>query len=95
MPEAVYVIWWIVIVVAVLALPIVVYLLHRTLRAALNIARYMREMREAGEGIAAHTSHIVALGDTIDTGGALLSTAGDIDAHVGAIEDVIESRTRS
>ncbi len=92
MPQAVYVIWVMVLVVAVLVLPLVVYLLHRTLRAARSIARYFEEMRIAGEGIAANTGHIPALEQTIEAGGTLLATAGDIDAHAATIEDVMIQR---
>lgn len=92
MPEAVYVIWTIVLVVAVLVLPLVVYLLHRTLKAARSIARYFEEMRIAGEGIAAHTGHISALDQTIELGGALLGTARDIDTHAATIEEVMIQR---
>ena len=92
MPQAVYVIWTILLVVAVLLLPLVVYLLHRTLRAALSIARYFEEMRIAGEGIAGNTGYIPALEQTIEVGGALLATAGDIDAHAATIEQVLGER---
>lgn len=92
MPQAVYVIWKILLVVVVLALPLVVYLLHRTLKAAQSIARYFEEMRIAGEGIAGNTGHIPALEQTIEIGGALLATAGDIDAHAATIEQVLGER---
>ena len=92
MPQAVYTIWIIVLVVAVLVLPLVVYLLHRTLTAARSIARYFEEMRIAGEGIAANTGHIPALDQTLEVGGALLATAGEIDAHAATIESVVTER---
>lgn len=93
MPEAVYVLWTLVLIVAVLVLPVVVYLLHRTLTAARSIARYFEEMRIAGEGIAGNTAHIPALEETIELGGTLLGVAGDIDAHAAAIEDVMIQRS--
>lgn len=92
MPQAVYVIWTILLIVAILVLPLVVYLLHRTWQAARSIERYLEEMRAAGEGIAKNTSHIEALEDTGDTSDALLSTASDIDAHAATIEDTLEER---
>ncbi len=92
MPDAVYILWVIVLVIAVLVLPVVVYLLHRTLRAARSIARYFEEMRIAGEGIAVHTGHLPALEQTIEVGGNLLATAKDIDAHAAALEGVIKQR---
>lgn len=92
MPPAVTVLWIILLVVAALAVPVVVYLLHRTWSASRSIARYMTEMREAGEGIAANTAHITALGNTQTTAGALLATAGDIDEHAATIESVLTDR---
>lgn len=92
MPQAVYTIWTILLIVAILAAPLLVYLLHRTWQAARSIERYLREMRVAGEGIAENTGHIEALEETADTGDALLSTAGDIDAHAATIEDTLEER---
>jgi AcrR family transcriptional regulator len=65
-PTAVYVIWIVVLAVAVLIiLPLTIYLLQRTLNAARNIERYLAEMRDAGVGIANNTDHITALDETI------------------------------
>ena len=45
LPTAVYAIWWIVLlVVVVVIVPLAIALLHRTLRAALSIRRYLGEM---------------------------------------------------
>ena len=65
MPDIVYTLWIIVLVVAVLLLPFIVRLLHKTLMAAMNIERYLKEMKEAGLGIAGNTGHIPALNSTI------------------------------
>ena len=92
MPPLVATLWTVLLVVAALVVPLVVYLLHRTWTASRNIARYMAEMRVAGEGIAANTGNIVALEATKTTAGALLATAGSIDAHAATIENVLSDR---
>ncbi len=92
-PTAVYVIWIIMLVIAVLViLPLVVYLLQRTLTAARNIERYLAEMRDAGVGIANNTHHIKDLDDTIAVATQLLSTAESIKAHTGAIGSALTER---
>jgi hypothetical protein len=92
-PTAVYVIWIIVLAVAVLViLPLTVYLLQRALNAARNIERYLAEMRDAGVGIASNTQHIKALDDTIQVAGQLLETAGSIDEHAATIESALTAR---
>jgi hypothetical protein len=92
-PTAVYVIWIVVLAVAVLViLPLTVYLLQRALNAARNIERYLAEMRDAGVGIANNTQHIKALDDTIQVAGQLLETAGSIDEHAATIESALTAR---
>ena len=48
-------------VVTVVIVPLAVYLLHRTLRAARSIERYTRESLAAGVGIATNTAAIAVL----------------------------------
>ncbi len=92
-PAAVYVLWIITLVIAVLViLPLVVYLLQRTLNAARNVERYFAEMRDAGVGVANNTSHIKALDDTIAVATQLLSTAESIKAHTGTIGSALTER---
>jgi len=92
-PTAVYVIWAITLAMAILViLPLTVYLLHRTLKAARNIERYLAEMRNAGQGIAHNTSHIKALDDTITVAGQMLDTAGSIKSHAETIEVTLRAR---
>jgi hypothetical protein len=53
MPDAVFVLWWITLIVAVvLVLPVVLYLLHRTFRSANDIQLYTAEILAAARGIA-------------------------------------------
>ena len=92
-PTAVYVLWIITLAIAVLViLPLVVYLLRRTLTAARNIERYLAEMRDAGVGIANNTHHIKDLDDTIAVATQLLSAAESIKSHTGAIGSALTSR---
>lgn len=93
LPTAVYAIWWIVLlVVVVVIVPLAIALLHRTLRAALSIRRYLGEMLQAGVGIAGNTGSIGALKDTIGVAGAMVATAGSIKQHTGTIATVLSER---
>lgn len=93
-PLAVYVIWWATLVVAVVVvLPLVVYLLHRTLRAARQIERYAARALQAGVGIAGNTENVSALEGTISTATGILETTRSIEERTGAIEEVFEART--
>jgi hypothetical protein len=94
-PGAVYVLWIIALVLVVLILPIVVYTLHRLLRAGLRIKRYTAEMLTAGLGVAGNTQHIAELENTIAVATGILQTAGAIDEHSGAIENLLASRAAS
>ena len=95
-PTAVYVIWIIVLVLAVFViLPLTVYLLQRTLNAARNIEQYFAEMRDAGVGIAQNTSHITALDDTIAVATQILETAGSINERTATIQSVLTERVNS
>lgn len=93
LPAVVYAIWWIVLVAVVLMIvPLAVVLLHRTLRAALSIRRYLREMLQAGVGIAGNTRSISTLRDTIGVAGSMVSTTGSIKQHTDTIAAVLSER---
>ena len=93
-PLAVYVLWWITLIVAVVVvLPLAVYLLHRTLNAARQIERYAARALQAGEGIAGNTENISALEGTISTATGILESARSIEERTGAIREVFETRT--
>ncbi|MBA2443153.1 MAG: hypothetical protein H0V53_12225 [Rubrobacter sp.] len=93
-PVAVYVIWWITLIAAVVViLPLAVYLLHRALRAARQIERYAERALQAGVGIAGNTENISALEGTISTATGILQTTRSIEERTGAIEGVFETRT--
>ncbi len=92
-PAAVYVIWWIMLVLAVVVvLPVVLYLLHRLWRAAHSIERYTGEALAAGLGIARNTAAIGALDETVRLGGELGSVAASIRRHSSAIEKTLADR---
>ena len=57
MPQAVFILWTILLVVTVLLLPFIIYLLHKTWKASKSIERYFKEMLEAGLGVAGNTEH--------------------------------------
>lgn len=93
LPAVVYAIWWIVLVVVVLVIvPLAVVLLHRTLRAAWSIRRYLREMLQAGVGITGNTNSISTLRETVGVAGSMVSTAGSIKQHTGTIAVVLSER---
>jgi hypothetical protein len=87
-----YALWIVGLVVAVLVLPVLVALLHRLWRAARHIERYAAEALTAGVGIAGNTEHISALNQTVETAKGILETAGAVDQHTAAIEQLLASR---
>lgn len=92
-PQAVYIIWAVLLAVVILViLPLAVYLLHRTYKAARNIERYFAEMAAAGVGIAENTGHIKALEDTIKVATTILSVAGNIHDHTATIKSTLATR---
>ena len=93
LPAAVYMVWSITLLAVVLVIvPLAIVLLHRTLRAALSIHRYLREMLQAGVGIAENTSSIKELNHTISVAGSMVGTAGSINQHTGIIATVLSER---
>ena len=60
-PTAVFTIWWIGLLLTLLVfVPLAVYLLHRTWRAARSIERYAAEALQAAAGIVENTRAITA-----------------------------------
>ena len=92
MPQAVFVLWAILLIVTILLLPFIVNLLHRTWKASRNIERYFKEMAEAGAGIAGNTEHIKALNDTISVASGMLEVAGEINQHAETIKDTLAAK---
>ncbi len=92
MPHTVYILWIIVLAVALILFPFIVRLLHNTMMAAKNIERYLREMKEAGLGIATNTGYITALDSTIEVATGILDSAGKINGNAETIETVMADR---
>lgn len=93
LPDAVYTIWQVVLLVVVLIIvPLAIFLLQRTLNVAIQIRRYLLDMLAAGVGIAENTSSITALNDTITVAGGMLETAGNLKEHSGTIATVLAQR---
>lgn len=92
MPQAVVVLWTILLIVTVLLLPFIVGLLHRTWKASRSIERYFKEMLEAGLGVAGNTEHIKALDDTISVASGMLNVAGDINEHAETIKETLAGK---
>ncbi|MGH7323911.1 MAG: hypothetical protein ACREJ9_04600 [Candidatus Rokuibacteriota bacterium] len=94
-PDTVYTIWWIgLIVTLVVFVPLAVYLLHRTWRAARSIQRYAAEALQAAGGIARNTSQITALDATIQIATDMLSVAGAVERKLDTVATVLERRSR-
>jgi hypothetical protein len=86
----VFVLWWILLAVAVVVvLPLVWYLLHRIYLAASNIERYASETLTAGVGILNNTRAVQELRTTRTVAGELLRGAESIGESAGAIEQAL------
>ena len=93
MPHAVYVIWWVgLIVTLVVFVPLSVYLLHRTYVASRSIRRYADEALVAAAGIAGNTRHIPALDSTIAVGSAMVGVATKIATKLDTAATVLAER---
>ncbi len=93
MPNAVYTIWWIgLIVTLVVFVPLAVYLLHRTWRAARSIEWYAAEALTAAAGIAGNTKYVPALDDTIGVASQMLGVAGGIVNKLDTAATVLAER---
>lgn len=93
LPDSVYFIWKSVLFIVVfIIVPLAIYLLQRTLRGALNIRRYFKEMLAAGVGIAENTSSIVALNDTITVATGMVETSERLNEHSATIATVLSTR---
>ena len=93
-PPVLFTLWRVTLVVSLLALiPISVYLLHSTFRAARSIDRYAREALTAAAGIASHTGHISALDATIGTATEVLAAAEAVEGKLATIASVLGQRS--
>ena len=92
MPSVVYILWIVVLAVALILFPFIVRLLHKTFIAAKHIERYLKDMKEAGLGIAGNTEHITALNSTIDVAVDILDSAGKINNNAETIKVTLAGR---
>jgi uncharacterized membrane-anchored protein YhcB (DUF1043 family) len=93
LPDEVYFIWEaVLIIVVVVIVPLAIFLLQRTLKAALNIQRYFKEMLSAGVRIADNTSSITALNDTIEVATTMVQVSQKLDEHSATIATVLSDR---
>jgi hypothetical protein len=94
-PDVVYTIWTVGLVVTlVIWVPIAVYSLHRTWRAAQSIRRYANESLEAAKGIVDNTAAISALTATIGVATDMVATAEAVEQKLGTIADLLASRVK-
>src|SRR5499425_3368427 len=92
-PHAVYIVWWIGLIVTLIVLvPLAVYLLHRTWRSARSIQRYAAETLQAAGGIARNTAKLTALDATIAVAGDMLAAAGAVERKLNTVATVLEER---
>jgi hypothetical protein len=92
MPGIVYTLWIITLVIALILFPFIVRLLHKTYLAAKKIEYYLREMKDAGMGIAGNTEHITALDSTIGVAVDILDSAGKINTNAETIKVTLADR---
>lgn len=94
-PDVVYTIWTVGLVVTLAVwVPVSVYSLHRTWRAAQSIRKYAYESLEAAKGIVYNTSSIGALTATIGVATDMVTTAEAVEQKLGAIGDLLVSRVK-
>ena len=92
-PPLVFTLWWIgLLVTLVVFVPLAVYLLHSTFRAARSIQINAREALQAAAGIAGNTLHITALNITIAKATEVLTAAQAVDGKLATIADVLGER---
>jgi hypothetical protein len=89
-PDFVYTLWLVTLVLGYLLLPVAVYWLHSLWRAASSIRRYARDSAAAAEGIGRNTAALAALDGTIAVATEVLAAAeavaGKLDTMAGALE---------
>ena len=94
--DSVHIVWAVTLaIVVVVIVPLAILLLHRTLRAAMSIRRYLDEMLVAGVGIAGNTASVSALDATIGVAVSMVEVAGSIKSHSATIATVLAGRAAS
>lgn len=94
-PDAVRTIWAAgLLLTLVVWVPVAVYSLHRTWRAAQSIRSYAAQTLQAAAGIVANTAPIAALNDTIGVATDMVETAGAVEQKLGAVAGLLASRIK-
>lgn len=92
---AVYWIWGATLVIVTLVIvPLAIYLLHRTLRAAIMIDRHTRESLDAAVHILENTAAVAALDETIGAATSLLEATKVLQDATGAIAEAVGGKSR-
>jgi hypothetical protein len=94
MPDAVYVLWWIILILTAPAIPYMVYRLHKASRMAASIERYCNQILEVAEGIKKNTDHIKALRDTVDISDEMSNKIENVNKRAAALEKKLEERVK-
>lgn len=90
---AVLTLWWIALgLTVVVIVPLAIYLLHRTWRAAKMIERYTAETLEAATGVADHTRMIPALDETVDALEPIVQKASVLAKGASRLATVLRRR---
>lgn len=85
--------WWVALGLTVFAIvPLAIYLLHRTWRAAKMIERYTAETLAAAAGIADHTSRIEALDETVAAAGPIVEKAATLAQGASRLATLLRGR---
>lgn len=93
--ELVIALWWTTLALAVLVVvPLAVYLLHRTWRAARLIERYTAETLAAAAGVAEHTAAVPALDRTVEAAGTLGERTERLVAAADRLGEILTRRLR-
>lgn len=93
MPDVVFTLWWVTVVLALAVfVPLAVYVLASLVRTAWSIRRYAREAVAPAQAIAAHTSAVPALDGTIGVATEMLAAAEQVAQKLETIAQVLEAR---
>ena len=92
------VVYWIwgatLVIVTLVIVPLAIYRLHRTLRAAIMIEKHTRESLEAGVRIMENTAAVAALDETIAAATSLLEATKILQDATGAIAEAVGGKSR-
>lgn len=95
MPTAVFVLWVVTLVIAYLAVPLLVLLLWRIMRASQKIKRYTSETRAASQGVSKTLEALPALNKTEELLKGAHAIGGDLALGAEAMAAVLSRRANS